>query len=86
LLIGRVYSAILSYQSYQNYLNIYAINGTTLPFDSTTYLIALIVWATVFIVAYSVLVGIGVYVAKMGIKKPEEQTAAAAQTESALVK
>ena len=86
LLIGRVYSAIVSYQSYQNYLNLFATHGTHLPFDSTTYLTYLIIWTIIFVVAYSVLIAIGVYVAEMGIKPSEEQTAGADQTESALVK
>ncbi|NLF89312.1 hypothetical protein GX563_10890 [Candidatus Bathyarchaeota archaeon] len=47
---------------------------------------SVVAWAIVFIAVYSVLVGIGVYVAKMGIKQPETQTVAVEQTESALVK
>jgi hypothetical protein len=88
LIIARVLGVITSYQIYQNSLNIYATHGIEVPanYNPAVYLTSAVTWAIVFIAVYSVLTGIGVYVAKMGIKQPEEQTAATGQTESALVK
>jgi hypothetical protein len=85
LIIARVSGTIASYQIYQNYLNNFVTHGTSLPatYNAAAYLTSVVAWAIVFIAVYSVLVGIGVYVAKMGIKQPEEQTAAADQTLSA---
>jgi hypothetical protein len=85
LIIARVSGTISSYQIYQNYLNAYATHGTPLPatYNAAAYLTSAVAWAIVFIAVYSVLVGIGVYVAKMGIKPSEEQTAATDQTLSA---
>ena len=82
LIITRVSGTISSYQIYQNYLNNFVAHGTPLPatYNAAAYLTSVIAWAIVFIAVYSVLVGIGVYVAKTGIKQPEEQTAAADQT------
>lgn len=89
LLIGSVYSDIRNYQINQNNLAFYAEHGTPVATDSAAYLTALAIWVTwaiVYIVLYSALVGIGVYVAKMGIKPPETQTVAIGLTEPALAK
>lgn len=87
LIIARVSGAIASYQIYQNYLNA-VTHGVPLSatYNAAGYLTTVVAWAIVFIVVYSVLVSIGVYVAKMGIKPSEKQTAATGQTESALAK
>jgi cytochrome bd-type quinol oxidase subunit 1 len=84
LIIARVLGTIASYQSYQNYLNA-VIHGAPLSatYNATAYLTTVVIWTIIFIAVYSVLMGIGVYVAKMGIKQPEEQTAVADQTLSA---
>jgi uncharacterized membrane protein required for colicin V production len=83
-LFGTASSAIAGYQNYQNYLNAYS-HGIPATVNVAVYLDAIIVRAIVFGIIYTVLTGVGVYVAKMGIKAPEQQTVTANQTESALV-
>jgi hypothetical protein len=84
LIIARVSGTIASYQSYQIYLNAFATHGTPLPATyNAAYLTSAVAWAIVFIAVYSVLVGIGVYIAKIGINQSKEQTAVTNQTLSA---
>jgi hypothetical protein len=86
LMIARVSGVISTYQSYQNYLNAFTSHGSPIPANSGVYLTAAIIWAIIFGVVYSVLIGVGVYVAKLGLKAPEQQTTATDPTESAITK
>jgi hypothetical protein len=84
-LFGTASNAFLGYMNYQNYLNVYS-HGIPAAVNAGAYLNNVIMQAIVSGVIYSVLTGVGVYVAKMGVKAPEQQTAAADPIESALVK
>lgn len=84
-LFGTASNVFLGYMNYQNYLNT-SSHGITVAVNSGAYLNNIIVQACISGVIYSILTGVGVYVAKMGVKPPEQQTAAADTIESALVK
>lgn len=84
-LFGTASNVFLGYMNYQNYLNIYS-HGVTTTVNAGAYLNGVIVQACISGVIYSILTGVGVYVAKMGIKAPEQQTAAANPTEYTLAK
>jgi hypothetical protein len=83
-LFGTAQNTIAGYENYQNYLNIYS-HGIPATVNTAVYWNNIIVRAIVFGVIYSVLTGVGVYVAKKGLKTHEQQTVAPSQTESALV-